>query len=127
MFELRVRCLQVVEQLGATPIAPDPILLDSAPIAIIPTPCRVKDSRLYVEHNHFINGMNVTSSVVQGLPILTTLYNNVSEKGGGTKRDNKRGIRRRRDETSSWMRKGKVDILWSSTNGGPLINTVLLF
>ncbi|KAF9098251.1 hypothetical protein BGX23_006667 [Mortierella sp. AD031] len=38
------------------------------------TACRVEDARVCVEHNHFINGTNMTPSVVQGQPLLCTLH-----------------------------------------------------
>ncbi|KAK5827134.1 hypothetical protein F5H01DRAFT_361590 [Linnemannia elongata] len=70
-FELRIRCQQVVEHFNsnATPSNLSP----SSRLNKLHIPCRAEDSRVYVEHNHFINGIKVTLSVIQGQPFKSTL------------------------------------------------------
>ncbi|KAG0296981.1 hypothetical protein BGZ96_008017 [Linnemannia gamsii] len=72
VFDLRIRCRQVVEHFTATTAAtaataatithPNPSipLIPRSPIELLDDhqhhyPCRVKDGRVLVEHNHFIN------------------------------------------------------------------------
>lgn len=70
-FELRIRCRQIVEHSSAT-ASPSPLNPSPSPTESY-IPYRVKDGRVYVEHNHFINGIKVTSSVARGQPFLSTL------------------------------------------------------
>ncbi|OAQ25372.1 hypothetical protein K457DRAFT_129065 [Linnemannia elongata AG-77] len=70
-FELRIRCQQVVEHFNSN-ATPSNLSPSSRPNKLH-IPCRAEDGRVYVEHNHFINGIKVTLSVIQGQPFKSTL------------------------------------------------------